>query len=450
MSNFSWKHLAFDYGMLFVLFALCAVFSVATVKEQHPDGAAAGANLGQRLADDLEGGDSVLVVLRATEHHAKFGRSLVDELERADIDVLDVVSGDPSDARATLEGLRDAGRLPTAIAGPRVTMQWALFSPSQFDQRFPEMKDTHFFQPDSYKWPTFLMAENLINVATQIVVIAVIAIGMTMVIITGGIDLSVGSLIALSAATAAAVTHLMAGDAAPDSMSTLVVVLACASGVAVCTGIGLFTGLMVTGFSLPSFIVTLAVMLMARGMAYKVTGGQALGNLPDSFSVLGHGAIAGIPISVGMMAILFLGAHIIMTRTRFGRYVYAIGGNAEAALFSGIQVKRTLIIVYTLSGLLAGLGGIVMGSELQSGDPKTGQFYELYVIAAVVVGGAPLMGGRGKIFGTLIGAFIIGVIRNGMNLMNVNPFNQYIVFGLIILLAVLIENLKYRVWQRTL
>jgi ribose transport system permease protein len=299
VSNFAWKQSAFDYGMLFVLFALCGVFSAATIKEQHPDSAAAGANLARRLADDLEGGDSVLVVLRATEHHAEFGRSLVDGLERADMDVLEVISGDPSDARATLEGLRDEGRLPTAIAGPRATMQWALFDPSQIEQRFSEMKDTLFFQPDSYTWPTFLMVENLINVATQIVVIAVIAIGMTMVIISGGIDLSVGSLIALSAATAATVIHLTAGDAAPDSMSTLVVALACASGVAVCTGIGLFTGLMVTAFSLPPFIVTLAVMLMARGMAYKVTDGQALGNLPDSFSPWATGSSPESPFRWG-------------------------------------------------------------------------------------------------------------------------------------------------------
>jgi ribose transport system permease protein len=279
-------------------------------------------------------------------------------------------------------------------------------------------------------------------------VIAVIAIGMTMVIITAGIDLSVGSLIALSACTAAAIIHGAAGSGATSEVGLGVVVGACLAAISLCAAIGMFSGVMLTVFHIPAFIVTLAIMLIARGLAYKATGGQALGSLPDSFAWLGHQDIAGLPVSVLLMGSLYGAAYVVMNYSRLGRYVYAVGGNLEAARLSGVPVNRVLVMVYTICGALAGLGGIIMGSELKTGDPKTGQLYELYVIAAVVVGGTSLAGGHGRILGTLIGAFIIGVVRNGMNLCNVKPFNQYIVFGGIILLAVLLEKLKERIWKQ--
>ncbi|HEY7426653.1 MAG TPA: ABC transporter permease, partial [Gemmataceae bacterium] len=197
----------------------------------------------------------------------------------------------------------------------------------------------------------------------------------------------------------------------------------------------------------PSFIVTLAMMLVARGAASEVTQGASIFQVPPSFIWLGGGAdLLGIPNGVLLMIVLYLVAHVVMTRMTLGRYVYAIGGNAEAARLSGVPVRRVLLLVYTLSGALAGLGGVVMASRLKSGAPTYGQMYELYAIAAVVVGGTSLAGGEGKVFGTLIGAFIIAVIKNGMNLTGVTPFRQDVVFGLVILGAILLDRVKKYGW----
>ncbi len=211
--------------------------------------------------------------------------------------------------------------------------------------------------------------------------------------------------------------------------------------------LGLFSGLMVTMFRIPSFIVTLAVMLIARGVAFRITAGESVAQLPEAFMWLGRGADLGLPNSVVLMIVLYAIAYVIMSRTRLGRYIYAVGGNAKAARLSGVRVERILLVVYTVCGALAGLGGIVTASLLKSGDPKFGYLAELYVIAAVVVGGASLSGGEGKILGTLIGALFIAVIENGMNLTNVDPFTQMIVLGAVILAAVLLDTLKRRVWR---
>jgi ribose transport system permease protein len=211
-----------------------------------------------------------------------------------------------------------------------------------------------------------------------------------------------------------------------------------------CAIVGAFVGGTVTLFDLPPFIVTLATMMMAKGLALRLAQGRSIPELPNSFFWIGGGQTMGVPNPVWLMVILYLLAHIVMSRTVFGRYVYAIGGNDEAARLSGVPVKRVLLIVYTVCGALAGLGGIVLASQLEAGDPKFGLMYELEVIAAVVVGGTSLMGGSGKIFGTLIGAFIIAVIKNGMNLIGVEPFNQRIVLGAVLLAAVLLDQLKRR------
>jgi ribose transport system permease protein len=431
------KQIAFDYGMIFVLLLLCTYFSASTVQEQFADGPEAAKKIGKML-----NGQKVLVVIRDSEEHSAFGKALKLAAEDAGNEVLAILPGEPSDARKGIEALIAAGKLPTVITGPQATMQWDIFNPDYFKGKFPELTDTSFIAPQARNWPTFLTRQNLLNVATQIVVIAVIAIGMTMVIITAGIDLSVGSLIALAATIAASIIHAAASGGDTAAVGAGTVVFACVTGIVVCGLFGLFSGVITAMFHVPSFIVTLAVMMMARGFAYKATDGQALSSLPPAFGWLGHTDIAGIPLSVLLMVGLYAVAHFVMSQTVYGRYIYALGGNEEAARLSGVPVKRILISVYTICGLLAGLGGIILASELTSGDPKTGQFYELYVIAAVVVGGTSLMGGQGKILGTLIGALIIGVVRNGMNLMGVSPFNQYIVFGLIILLAVLAEKLK--------
>jgi ribose transport system permease protein len=203
---------------------------------------------------------------------------------------------------------------------------------------------------------------------------------------------------------------------------------------------------MVTRFAIPPFIATLAVMQVASGLAYIISKGRPIYKLPQSFVLLGRGAdpALGIPYAVLLMAGLYAAAHVLMSRTTLGRYIYAVGGNEEAARLAGVRVGSVLLFVYAACGTLAGLGGVVMASQLRSGAPTYGLMYELYVIAAVVVGGTSLSGGQGTIPGTLVGAFIIAVIQNGMNLTQVESYTQKVVLGVVILGAVLLDRLKQR------
>ena len=265
---------------------------------------------------------------------------------------------------------------------------------------------------------------------------------MTTVIISGGIDLSVGSLIAFSAVLACLLIREVGGALEATAIG---MTLACLGALWASAAIGGITGGLITFFGVPPFIVTLGMMLMASGAAYLLSGGESVYQVPDRFVWLGRGTtLGGLPNAVLLMILLYLLAHFMMGRTRWGRYLYAVGGNAEAARLSGVPVKRIQLSAYVLSGALAGLGGVIMASQLKSGAPTYGQMYELYVIAAVVVGGTSLSGGEGKILGTLIGAFIIAVIQNGMNLMNIEPYTQKVILGLVILLAVLLDKLKQR------
>jgi ribose transport system permease protein len=269
---------------------------------------------------------------------------------------------------------------------------------------------------------------------------------MTIVIITAGIDLSVGSLIAFSAVLAALLIRDFAGGVAAGAGGLIACGLA---AIAACGLVGAFSGTMITRFGIPPFIVTLGMMLVASGLAYLLARGQSVYQLPDSFVWLGRGTGPfGLPIAVLLMLALYFAAHVLMSRMPLGRYFYAVGGNREAAMLSGIPINRVLLVAYTFSGLLAGVGGVVMASQLKSGSPTYGQMYELYVIAAVVVGGTSLSGGSGKMFGTLIGAFIIAVIQNGMNLTNVESYTQKVVLGFVILGAVLLDRVKRRRPQR--
>jgi ribose transport system permease protein len=209
--------------------------------------------------------------------------------------------------------------------------------------------------------------------------------------------------------------------------------------------------LVITRFRIPPFIATLAVMQIASGLAYILAKGASIYEVPDSFATLGRGVgFFSMPHAVVLMLGLYVVAHIFMTQTATGRRIYAIGGNLEAAWLSGVRVDAVLIFVYMLSGALAGLGGVVMASQLKSGAPTYGGSYELYVIAAVVVGGTSLSGGQGQVFGTLIGALIIGVIQNGMNLTGVESYTQKVVLGLVILGAVLLDRLKRGGWRTVL
>ncbi|MEC7861926.1 MAG: ABC transporter permease, partial [Verrucomicrobiota bacterium] len=298
--------------------------------------------------------------------------------------------------------------------------------------------------PRTYLWPVFLTPVNLRNITSQIAVIAILAIGMTMVIITAGIDLSVGSMIALSAVVAASIIEKMGGAAEASTSAFLIASLA---GVLVCTLSGAFTGIMVSQFSIPPFIATLAMMQVLRGIAFKIANNETISDVPATFQWLGNGLSYGIPNCVILMIILYTLAHIMMTKTQLGRYIYAIGANAEASRMSGISPKKIKLIVYAICGATAGLGGIVMASQLQSGAGNYGVTYELMVIAAVVVGGTSLFGGKGKVFGTLIGAFIIAVITNGMNLLLLGSETQMIVLGMVILVAIMIERIRSGEWK---
>ncbi len=437
------SRLASDYGMALVLLLLCGYFSVVTYAEQDPVGADAARQLAPRVIERVGPSGAVLIVARDTAEDAAFADALAARLQKAGLRVVDTVKGQPSDARAALRKIADAGGKLDAIAANQAAGAWTAVE--DVGEKFPTLGDVPVLTPQRYRWPSFLMPANLLNIANGIAVIAILAVGMTFVVITGGIDLSVGSLIALSAVTAALLIRDVAGAeaATPAGMA-----LCSLAGIAVCAGIGLFSGSMVTFFGVPSFIVTLAMMLVARGLAGILSKSQSIYQVPEAFDWLGRGAdLLAVPNGVVLMGILYLAAHVLMARTTLGRYVYAVGGNREAARLSGVPVEAVLLFAYTLSGALAGLGGIVMASKLRSGDPIYGQMYELYVVAAVVVGGTSLSGGEGKVLGTLIGAFIIAVIQNGMNLTGVTSYPQMVVFGLVILGAVLLDRFRKHSWR---
>jgi len=282
----------------------------------------------------------------------------------------------------------------------------------------------------------FLSIENNLNIARQISMITIIAIGMTFVIISGGIDLSVGSTVALTGVLAAMILDATGGKTGGN------IPLAIAGGLASGVLIGAFNGFIVAQFKVPPFIVTLSTMIGFRGLVFLICGGRPVGNLPDSFYFLGGGHLLGIPIPILIMAAAAAIAWYLTNHTRFGRYTYAIGGNEEAARFSGINIKSMKVAIYSLCGLTAAVSGVILASRLFSGDPKSGQLYELDAIAAAVVGGTSLSGGKGTILGTFLGAVIIGVISNGLNLMGVESYTQNIIKGAVILIAVLLDQMR--------
>jgi ribose transport system permease protein len=431
------------YGMLPVLILLCVLFSLLTLKEQTVTGAAGAAQVIHQLESEASAGRNLLLITGGGKDELEFARAFSQAAKQHGWK-MGTVSGDPATVRAAL------ARLDSTGGGEFVIVTTSAYRPlvEQLASQFPYLQTSPLESPESRRWPTFLLAENLRNVANQITVIAIIAIGMTMVILTAGIDLSVGSLIALSAVVIASVIGPLGGAA----VSPGGVLLAALAALAMCAAIGAFSGVMVTSFRIPPFIATLAMMQVAAGLAYILSEGKPIYQLPEGFVWLGRGAdpVLGLPIAVLLMFVLYFLAWVLMERSVLGRHIYAVGGNPEAARLAGIRVKTVLLFVYTLCGLLAGLGGIIMASQLKSGAPTYGLTYELYVIAAVVVGGTSLSGGEGKILGTLIGAFIIGVIQNGMNLTNIESYTQKVVLGLVILAAVLFDRVKQRGLKRSL
>ncbi len=424
-----------DYGMLAVLLVLGGLFALLTIREQHPTGAAAGKEIAKQFSEQTGTNKSVLIVARGTSEDRAFSEVASDELQKLGISVLATVNGSPSDVRTAVEKIESSGKRIDVLITNDVTAKWSVYD------RFASLENAKRTQPTPYYWPDFLKLSNLLGVANQTAIYAIIAIGMTLVIVSAGIDLSVGSLVALASVSAALCLRDWGGG---TDAGIAMVVVSCCLGIAVCAAAGFFNGMMITLFQIPPFIVTLGMMMIASGLAFRLSDGRSISELPAAFLWLGGARTLGVPNPVWLMFALYLIAHVVMSRMVFGRYVYAIGGNEEAAKLSGVPVNRILLAIYTISGALAGLGGVVLTSQLAAGDPKFGLMYELEVIAAVVVGGASLMGGRGKIFGTLIGAFIIAVIKNGMNLTNVDPFNQRIVLGAVLLGAVLLDTVRRR------
>lgn len=295
---------------------------------------------------------------------------------------------------------------------------------------------------------SFLTPGNLTNVLRQITYNAILAIGQTFVIITAGIDLSVGSLIELTGVVMAGFANVSHLDGPLLVVATLLV------GLAVGCTAGFINAVPVVKLNLPPFITTLAMMLMARGLAFKLAHGRPIAVDSAAFNAMGTGflfegllrplGLPGIPVAVLWMAALVVIFAIVLTRTRFGRYVFAIGGNEEAARLAGIDVGRVKTLVYVISGGCAAVAGILLMARFQSGSPNTGIGSELQSIAAVVVGGTSLAGGRGSVINTFFGALLIGVLNNVMNLLGIESYTQDIVLGAVILIAVIVDELRKR------
>ena len=279
---------------------------------------------------------------------------------------------------------------------------------------------------------SFFTRQIIFNVLRQISTNLFLACGMTMVIILGGIDLSVGSIIALSGC-------ISAGCVARYNLPLPIALL---MGLLVGLLVGMFNGAVISKTTIPAFIVTLATMNIAKGLAYVYTGGSPVRVVTKEWQFLGAGYVGIFPTPVVILVIVLIITAIIMNKTKMGRHMYAVGGNQQAAEFSGIKVEKVKFFVHAFSGLMAGLAGIVLASRMYSGQPTAGDGAEMDAIAAVVVGGTSMAGGSGKIGGTIIGGLIIGVLNNGLNLLNVNSFWQYVVKGVVILLAVFLDYFR--------
>jgi putative xylitol transport system permease protein len=288
----------------------------------------------------------------------------------------------------------------------------------------------------------FLTPRNIVNVLRQSSINGILAIGMTFVILTRGIDLSVGSVVALAGIIAASLattssTAMVAGGPYPAF-------LAIAVGLMVGAGSGAISGIIVSRFAVPAFVATLGMLSAARGLTLLYADGRPVPALTDSFRWIGTGDIYGIPLPVIIFAIVFLVSHWVLGSTRFGRHVYAAGGNPHAAEVSGINVKRVRLYVYIISGALAGLAGMILAARTGSALTQAGIAYELDAIAAVVIGGTSLSGGVGRVTGTLIGALLIGVVNNGLDLLGVESYYQQVIKGLLIVAAVMLDQARHK------
>ena len=281
--------------------------------------------------------------------------------------------------------------------------------------------------------PNFLTSTNLSSVVRQTAVINIMALGMTVIIISGGIDLSVGSILALGGLLGTMVME-KGGAIGSGVVVGLLVGMSC----------GLANGAMVTFLRINPFIVTLGTMGIFRGMALIISNGLPVHQIPKQYSYLGEGTLLAVPFVLWILLFCALVIHVILEHTRLGRYAFSIGSNPDAAYYAGVPVRFVTIVVYGIAGLLTGLSGMIEASRLMTGQPTGGQGYELTAIAAVVIGGGSLRGGEGSVLGTLVGAFIMGLLSNGSDLLGTNPYWQQVIIGAVIIIAVSFDELRKR------
>ncbi len=281
--------------------------------------------------------------------------------------------------------------------------------------------------------PNFLTATNLSSVVRQTAVINIMALGMTLVIIAGGIDLSVGSILGVSG---------LLGTMAMEHHAPILAGVAV--GIAVGMACGIANGSMIIGLRINPFIVTLGTMGIFRGLALIISNGLPVHDIPRSFSYLGEGTLLGVPFVLWILLVCAVAMHILLEHTRLGRQAFSIGSNPDAAFYAGVPVTFNTVCVYGIAGVLTGLAGMIEASRLMTGQPTGGQGYELQAIAAVVIGGGSLRGGEGSVLGTLVGAFIMGLLSNGSDLLGTNPYWQQVIIGSVIILAVAFDELRKR------
>jgi ribose transport system permease protein len=415
-----------------ILLLLVGIFSALTVRDQSSSGAGAVEPVFAQLRR-LSPSGPVLIAVRPSDEGRNFAQSLEKRLKESGFQNTRLVVGEPRDVKQALRLLASESVKPGAVATTGDDRNWPPL------QDLSSVGNPPLVTPPLGRWPVFLTSQNLWNIANQIVVVATLSAGLTVVILTGGIDLSGGSLIALAAVLAGRWVRDYQGGVGATVLSLLV---SAVGAIAVCGAVGFVSGAVIVRFGLPPFIATLAVMQSASGLAFILSRGESIYDLPESATLLGRGfGPFGIPYAIGLLVLVYGFTHLLLAHSRLGRYVYAVGGNEIAARLSGVPVGAVKRMAYLISGLLAGLGGIILTSQLKSAAPTYGLNYELYAIAAVVVGGASLNGGRGTILGTLVGALIIAVLQNGMNLTGVESYAQKLVLGLVILGAVLVDRI---------
>ena len=283
--------------------------------------------------------------------------------------------------------------------------------------------------------PTFLKPQNLINIIRQVSIVSIIAFGSTFVLITSGVDLSPGSVLALASVVAASQAH-------PGQNPLIVPILV---GLGVGAFAGFINGSIIAGFRIPPFIATLGMFTTARGAALLFTNGKPIGDFSKEFNFIGGGQIAGVPFPIILLVVVGLISYLLLHHTRFGKYTFAIGGNEQAALISGINVSKYKVLIYTYAGLMAGISAVILSARVESGQPGAGVGFEFDAITAAVIGGTSLSGGIGSIPGTIVGALIIGVLNNGMDLLNVSAYWQQVMRGAIIVGAVILDTRKNKV-----